>query len=198
MPFHRTAAALRRRAGPVTLAYRRRVDSGRLSPDEEQLSLGAALDTLYASLSTSNDRFLIPDGRVEEAARHYASPSWSSDNFAGAAIATAHTFANTMPPGIYIHGSVGVGKSMLMDLFYSVCDAGHVEEDVEYKPIGRRRKRMHFHEFMLDVHQRIHAYKANHPRADPIPPVAADLAREARLLCFDEMQITDIADGEIR
>ena len=56
---------------------------------------------------------------------------------------------------------------------------------------------MHFHEFMLDVHQRIHAYKANHPRADPIPPVAADLAREARLLCFDEMQITDIADGEI-
>mmetsp|Transcript_37926 Transcript_37926/g.61979 ORF Transcript_37926/g.61979 Transcript_37926/m.61979 type:complete len:173 (+) Transcript_37926:1-519(+) len=50
---------------------------------------------------------------------------------------------------------------------------------------------------MLDVHQRIHAYKAMHPRSDPIPPVAAALAKEARLLCFDEMQITDIADAMI-
>jgi len=50
---------------------------------------------------------------------------------------------------------------------------------------------------MLDVHQRIHAYKAMHPRSDPIPPVAAALAKEARLPCFDEMQITDIADAMI-
>jgi len=123
--------------------------------------------------------------------------------------------------GIYIHGSVGVGKSMLMDLFHSVCangldmqqqqqqqqqqqmdnqDAERSEQNSKlrtYHPISMKHRRCHFHEFMLDVHQRIHAYKANHPKADPIPPVAAALAKEATLLCFDEMQITDIADAMI-
>jgi protein AFG1 len=50
---------------------------------------------------------------------------------------------------------------------------------------------------MLDVHQRIHNYKKKHPRSDPIPSVAASLAQEARLLCIDEMQVTDIADAMI-
>lgn len=85
-----------------------------------------------------------------------------------------------------------------MDLFYSICADGlNIEEGINYSPIKRRRKRCHFHEFMLDVHQRIHAYKAKHPRSDPIPPVAASLAKEARLLCFDEIQITDICDAMI-
>jgi len=189
--------------------------------DPEQLSLSATLDTLYSSLASSkNDTFLIPDAHIETAARYYGGRSSSSPsvfymrnlNVAGIAIATAHSFANTSPKGVYVHGSVGVGKSMLMDLFYSICAHGlSMEEDttttatttitttttIRYTPINRRRKRCHFHEFMLDVHQRIHAFKTKHPREDPIPPVAASFAKEARLLCFDEMQITDIADAMI-
>jgi protein AFG1 len=201
MSFHRTVAALHQRAGPITLAYKRRAMSANFRLDKEQLSLSATLDTLYSSLASSNDQFLIPDGHIETAARYYGGPSSSltTDNFAGKAIATAHSFVNTSPKGVYIHGSVGVGKSMIMDLFYSICADGLTipEEEIEYTPIKRSRKRCHFHEFMLDVHQRIHAYKRIHPREDPIPPVAASLAKEARLLCFDEMQITDIADAMI-
>jgi protein AFG1 len=79
---------------------------------------------------------------------------------------------------------------MLMDTFYA-------NDVVQYDPITMKRMRCDFNEFMLDVHHRIHAYKKEHPQADPIPPVAAALSQEARLLCFDEMQIPDIADAMI-
>ena len=220
MPFHRTAAAFQHRAnnaGPITLAYKRHVKSGQINLDKNQLSLSAALDSLYSSLASSkSDRFIIPDEQLHHAAKYYSSigsssssylSSLSAQNFAGFAAAAAHSFVNPSPQGIYVHGPTGVGKSMLMDLFYQTCNTGYIGDSIEddinnaaiiqYKPIKRTCMRCHFHEFMLDVHQRIHIYKANHPRADPIPPVAAALAREARLLCFDEMQITDIADAMI-
>ena len=239
MPFHRTLVSFcqRARGGPVTLAYKRRIKADNLRLDQEQLSLSAALDTLYSSLTLpSAGRYVIPDEHLETAAIYYGGSSSSLSallfsgnfDFVGMAVATAHSFftristSNTAtttttttttninttstsptstptPKGIYIYGSVGVGKSMLMDLFYSICANGLSlpDENIQYNPIQRRRKRYHFHEFMLNVHQRIHAYKAIHPRGDPMPPVAAELAKEARLLCFDEMQITDIADAMI-
>ena len=69
---------------------------------------------------------------------------------------------------------------MLMDLFYNTLP-----------PNIRRRKRVHFHAFMIDVHKRIHAMKAKlgHAGGDPIAPVARDLASEAYVLCFDEFQV---------
>jgi cell division protein ZapE len=93
------------------------------------------------------------------------------------------------PKGLYIWGSVGRGKTMLMDLFYDAA------------PVPKRR-RVHFHAFLADVHARIHAYrqrlKAGEVKdPDPIAPVAADLAEEASLLCFDEFTVTDIADAMI-
>jgi cell division protein ZapE len=91
--------------------------------------------------------------------------------------------------GLYIYGEVGRGKTMLMDLFY------------EASPVQRRR-RAHFHEFMIDVHERVHGLRqkmkiGEFAGEDPIELVAKELAREAWLLCFDEFHVTDIADAMI-
>jgi len=87
------------------------------------------------------------------------------------------------PRGLYIYGPVGRGKTMLMDLFYEETEVANKE-------------RAHFHEFMADVHDEIAAARATTP-GDPIPQVAAAIARRVRLLCFDEFHVTDIADAMI-
>jgi cell division protein ZapE len=91
--------------------------------------------------------------------------------------------------GLYIFGEVGRGKTMLMDFFF------------EASPVVRKR-RAHFHEFMLDVHERIYALRqqiklGEHAGEDPIKLVADQLFEEAWLLCFDEFHVTDIADAMI-
>ena len=91
--------------------------------------------------------------------------------------------------GLYIYGDVGRGKTMLMDLFF------------EASPVVRKR-RAHFHEFMLDVHERIYNLRQEmklgaHADDDPIHLVAEQLIEEAWLLCFDEFHVTDIADAMI-
>jgi cell division protein ZapE len=87
------------------------------------------------------------------------------------------------PRGIYMWGGVGRGKSMLMDLAFATID---------HEP----KRRVHFHEFMLEVHERLRAERAKE-EGDPIPPLAAAIAEEARLLCFDEMVINNSADAMI-
>jgi cell division protein ZapE len=85
--------------------------------------------------------------------------------------------------GVYLWGGVGRGKSMLMDLAYEAID-------VEPK------RRVHFHEFMIEVHERLRVERAKEA-GDPIPPVAKAIAAEARLLAFDEMVINNSADAMI-
>jgi cell division protein ZapE len=87
------------------------------------------------------------------------------------------------PKGLYIYGGVGRGKSMLMDLFFDAS------------PIKRKR-RVHFHAFMQEVHDEMHRVRQSGVE-DAIRPVAEKIIKEASLLCFDEMQITDIADAMI-
>lgn len=87
------------------------------------------------------------------------------------------------PAGLYLWGGVGRGKSMLMDLAF---------ESIAFAP----KRRVHFHEFMLEVHERLREERAKE-EGDPIPPVAAAIAEEAKLLCFDEMVINNSADAMI-
>jgi len=91
--------------------------------------------------------------------------------------------------GLYVYGEVGRGKTMLMDLFF------------ETSAVVRKR-RVHFHEFMAEVHERVHVYRqelknGETSELDPIQRTAAAIAEESWLLCFDEFHVTDIADAMI-
>ena len=88
-----------------------------------------------------------------------------------------------VPKGLYVWGSVGRGKTMLMDLFFETATF-------------RYKRRSHFHEFMAEVHDRIATARKTAP-GDPIPQVAQAIADKTALLCFDEMHVTDIADAMI-
>ena len=90
------------------------------------------------------------------------------------------------PQGLYIYGGVGTGKSMLMDLFFEVA------------PVEAKR-RVHFHAFMSEVHDRLHQWrqKTKGSKTDPLPELGADLAEDAWLLCFDEFHVVNIADAMI-
>jgi cell division protein ZapE len=90
---------------------------------------------------------------------------------------------------LYIYGEVGRGKTMMMDLFFATVAV-------------KRKRRVHFHEFMTDVHERVHVYRQEIkngalPEQDPIRRAAAAIVDETWLLCFDEFHVTDIADAMI-
>lgn len=88
-----------------------------------------------------------------------------------------------VPQGVYLWGDVGRGKSMLMDLFFDTVAIN-------------RKRRVHFHEFMLEVHERLNEERKKEA-GNPVPPVAAAMVADARLLAFDEMVINNTADAMI-
>ncbi len=157
--------------GPLP-AYRQLRRSGKLSPAPAQELAVEKLQMLHMHL------------------KHYHAPGADGDEGGVFARFFARGGRRREPPpqGIYIFGDVGRGKSMVMDLFFATA------------PVATKR-RVHFHAFMVDVHAAAHVFrqtpKDRRHGDDPIPPIAAHWAAEASLLCFDEFQVTDVADAMI-
>ncbi|KAJ2077437.1 ATPase, partial [Coemansia sp. RSA 988] len=155
--------------------YKRLVETGRLIDDSFQRSIVAKLDRLHQELLSYSPPM--------PAAHSPTGPSflWK--------LLGMHSKTRAMPAGtprgLYIFGDVGTGKTTTMDLFF----------DTVPTPMKRR---VHFHAFMRDVHARINSFKHTHQSSDdPIPTIARELATDAYVLCFDEFQVTDIADAMV-
>jgi len=153
--------------------YRALLKSGRLQADSAQARAAYALERLYNELKSYRPR-------------------------TRGILALAFGGNGAAPPkGLYIHGDVGRGKSILMDLFFESATTS-------------RKRRVHFNSFMTETHQRIHEWRNLPAREisgrpeyvrdagdDPIAPVARRILSEAELLCLDEFQVTDVADAMI-
>ncbi|WP_421132363.1 cell division protein ZapE [Alteromonas sp. A079] len=191
--------------GPVTAAYELKVDAGEVRQDDAQVALAAKFDALHQSLASLPPVPVRTDDPTNSSCtssgpRLLARPLVSAQSFFRKKF---HFWSFGPPPrGMYIHGPVGVGKSFLMDLFYASVNVPDDDfccndDSHTHKRAKITKRRVHFHEFMLDVHHRIFVYKQKHPRSDAIPIIAQQLAQEAQLLCFDEFQVTDVADAMI-
>lgn len=105
----------------------------------------------------------------------------------GKSAMTIGKIPSSLPRGLYLYGDVGSGKTMLMDLFYDTLPS-----------MVKTKTRIHFHNFMQDVHKRLHKYKMQYGvDIDAVPFVAADIAEQGNVFCFDEFQCTDVADAMI-
>ena len=152
----------------LAAAYREKLQAGEIAPDAAQADAVEALSRLEGDLnSLAEPGFSLPFLKRKSEA----------------------------PRGVYLWGPVGRGKSMVMDLFFAAA------------PVEKKR-RVHFHAFMAEVHGLIDQWRKGDADArkarfghakgdDPIPPVAGLIAAQARLLCFDEFHVTDIADAMI-
>ncbi|MVT54449.1 cell division protein ZapE [Bradyrhizobium yuanmingense] len=148
-------------------AYQAEIASGAIEPDAAQAEVAEAYAALDLRLSTYK-----PARKQGLLSRLFGSGD-----------------KDEAPRGLYIHGDVGRGKTMLMDLFFQ-------HSSVEHK------RRAHFHEFMADVHERIYDYRQSIARgeiadSDVIALTANAIFEESWLLCFDEFHVTDIADAMI-
>ncbi|MEM7214025.1 MAG: cell division protein ZapE [Pseudomonadota bacterium] len=154
--------------GKLETSYNQLVSGGKIELDPAQLELVHVLDALLEKISSK---------RLS-----------SKSSSLGWLFSKSNTSFGTLK-GRYIWGSVGRGKSMLMDMFFELVP-------------HKRKRRAHFNDFMQDAQDRIHKhrqeFKAGKVREeDPIPVVGKQLADEARVLCFDEFTVTDIADAMI-
>ncbi|KAG0608486.1 hypothetical protein M758_8G109300 [Ceratodon purpureus] len=162
------------KAGPLA-EYERRIAAGELkSGDEYQERTLMELQELYENLMRDGYDIGLEKGTPR-----------SSQSNSGGGWLFRHFMPQSKKPsprGLYLYGGVGTGKTMLMDMFY------------EQLPETWRKGRVHFHDFMLNVHSRLQRSRG---MADPLELVAEEIAEESILLCIDEFMVTDVADALI-
>jgi cell division protein ZapE len=146
-----------------------------------------AMDLLSAYQTRLNDGGLHPDPAQQQVIKELAKLAhdvqlWAPEGGRGFSVFRRKA-STTVPRSLYIVGPVGRGKSMMMDLFFN-----HVTFS--------EKRRVHFHAFMQEVHQRLHVLRKN-SEIDAVAALAREITETTRLLCFDEFQVTDIADAMI-
>lgn len=168
--------------GPIQ-EYDRRVDNGLLRNDEHQRGIIQSLQHLHEELRHYEARPVIHPTLESIKPSKKSLFSWMG----GASNASSPNIPSNLPQGLYLYGDVGSGKTMLMDLFYHTLPQA-----------VRSKTRIHFHNFMQDVHRRLHKMKMQYGSdVDAVPFVAAQIAEQGNVLCFDEFQCTDVADAMI-
>ncbi|KAI5284997.1 hypothetical protein KEM54_000904 [Ascosphaera aggregata] len=179
--------------GPL-YEYERRIQQGKLHNDDYQRDIVTHLQDLHDDLLSYKP---IPVVRppLPTDSKGSGLGSLFSSLFGSSSTSSGHNteidLPSDLPKGLYLFGDVGCGKTMLMDLFYDTLP-DHITS----------RKRVHFHNFMQDVHRSLHVVKMNLGQGgkinfDAVPHVAADTAEQSSVLCFDEFQCTDVADAMI-
>lgn len=172
-------------ANPIQ-AYDSRVKQGRLQNDPYQRKILLSLSQLHSALS-SYEPPVVETPDIELLKPKTGLTKYFS-SIMGREKAQAKVRNGKIDVrGIYLWGDVGCGKTMLMDLFYLTV------------PVHLPKKRMHFHQFMQNLHKRSHQLKLEHKHKhldiDVIPLLASEIAQTSTILCFDEFQVTDVADA---
>ncbi|ATZ55768.1 Bcafg1 [Botrytis cinerea B05.10] len=170
--------------GPMK-EYNARVASGQLRDDEHQRGIIQNLQHLHDEL-----RYYNAPAIVHPTLESLQPPPTSMFGriFGNKPKESAlKEIPENLPRGLYLYGDVGSGKTMLMDMFYETLPSSVAS-----------KTRIHFHNFMQDVHRRLHMMKMQYGNdIDAVPFVAADIAEKGNVLCFDEFQCTDVADAMI-
>lgn len=164
------------------------MEEGIIVNDEHQRGIVALLQDMYDKLEAYTPPPIgpLPPPRKPSLLTRISRSRWFSTmedelHQANTATIPLPPAPRNLPKGLYLYGSVGCGKSFLMDLFYA-----NLPKKYEHSKL-----RVHFHAFMMDVHRRGHRIKMESGEAqDWIVLVARDLAQESRVLCFDEFQVT--------
>ncbi|KAG5675013.1 hypothetical protein PVAND_004953 [Polypedilum vanderplanki] len=172
--------------GPLQV-LNKKIDSQELLPDEHQVEIAKHLQRIYEQIQVYRPPE-IPVVKVNPLSKWFP--------FIFPKPVKPRLDPSKRLKGLYIYGSVGGGKTMLMDMFFECCD------------MIPNKKRAHFNSFMTEVHKEIHRLKLKQIRDtsttrvdkvnyDPIEPVARKIRQNSWLVCFDEFQVTDIADAMI-
>ena len=174
--------------GPMA-AYKDKVKTGIIKEDTHQLSALVHLQKLYNEIQEHpGGPSVVVQGVVEEKETSaWGSLFGSSKPVVNAVKRTVSAMSGTKSPdGIYLWGGPGCGKTFMMDMFYESLNID-------------RKQRVHFNDFMINVHKRLHVLKQDKSKdeAHLVTSLADELMRAAYVLCFDEFQVTDIADAMI-
>eukprot|EP00934_Nitzschia_sp_Nitz4_P001126 Nitzschia sp. Nitz4//scaffold125_size66327//16752//18365//NITZ4_006127-RA/size66327-processed-gene-0.12-mRNA-1//1//CDS//3329534601//1126//frame0 len=187
--------------GVVTAKLNALIEKGEVQPDDHQLRAVTELDRVYEALMANDPPKFKPSAVVVKTTASDTSEAYTTTMslfgglFGTSAPAAAAKVVDQVseavnPPmrGTYMFGGVGCGKTFMMNLFYDSVDSG---------PWANDKQKVHYHKFMLQVHQHMHEQRKLDPNGDLIAPVVDQILKQGRLLCLDEFQVTDVADALI-